>query len=88
MPELIYVANISNYLIRELNVLKESETHYYTHNKVTDKYESWNKSSVHLTKEGAANQIEVFHNFKVSELQNKIKAAESKLHSFKQKYNL
>jgi len=88
MPDIVYWANEVAYTITELNVLKETESHYFTHNKNTDKYHSWHKSSVHLTKEGAISKIEAFHKNKISGLQNKIKAAESKLQSFKQKYNL
>ncbi len=88
MPDLVYVANISAYTITELSVLKESESHYYTHNKKTDKYQSWHKSSVHLTKQGVINEIEQFHSLKISDLQNTIKAAKIKLQTFKQKYNV
>lgn len=88
MPDLVYVANFLAYTITELNVLSESETHYNTYNPKTDKYQSWDKSSVHLTKEGAVSEIELRHSLKISDLQNTIKAAEIKLQNFKKKYNV
>jgi len=88
MPDLVYVANVSAYTITELNVLKESESHYYTHNKKTDKYQSWHKDNVHLAKQGVIGEIQAFHDEKVANLEREIKNAQSKLQDFKEKYNV
>lgn len=88
MPDLVYIANKSNYLVTELTVLSESETHYNTYNAKTDKYQSWIKSKCYTIKQNALNEVEHWHNLKISELENSITAAQKKLETFKEKYNV